>query len=59
MVTVKRKVNNETERYGGYASTTLEVKEPGQSFNDAQVRDAETFNSYNKSKVAFARRIYA
>ncbi len=44
MVTVKRKVNNETERYGVYASTTLEVKEPGQSFNDAQVRDAETFN---------------
>ena len=43
MVTVKRKVNNETERYGGYASTTLEVKESGQSFSDAQVRDAETF----------------
>lgn len=48
MVTVKRKINNETERYGGFSE--VEIKPPqhqvdvkvGDSFREAQVKRAET-----------------
>ncbi|MCH5163850.1 MAG: hypothetical protein J1F36_02410 [Clostridiales bacterium] len=58
MVTVKRKINNETERYGGFSE--IEVKAPaetfdvkvGSSFMEDQYRQAEAKVNYTKATPA-------
>ena len=48
MVTVKRKINNETERYGGFSE--IEVKTPAETF-DVNVGSSFMDDQYRQAKV--------